>query len=301
MRVMDMNFTQLKYFHTVCTFRSVSAAADYLHVSQPTISAAIKELENEFGLSLLLRHHKGVTPTPEGETLCKLGADILERAAYTEQIMKDLGSGRKTLKLGVPPMIGTMVLGDIYNDFRIKNPDVSIEISEGGYEDLMHKLNDDYLDLVFLPHDDLFTHDLSAVSLTKLEIVCCVHKDNPIARHKTIRPASLQNTPVVLFENSFFQTTKIKKWFHDGGVSPDILLQTEQLSTVYNMVSNNLAVGFMFRHVMDAYPDIVTVPLKSPIHIQVSLVRKKSAHSFSGMERFIRYMKSSRLVSGDTE
>ena len=64
-----MNINQLKYFDAVCTFQSVSLAAEYLHISQPSLSSAIKELENEFGILLFKRHHRGMVLTPEGETL----------------------------------------------------------------------------------------------------------------------------------------------------------------------------------------------------------------------------------------
>ena len=137
-----MNLTQLKYFQAVCSFRSVSAAAEYLHISQPTLSASVKELENEFGVSLFLRHHKGVTLTVEGEVLYALSRDILDRATYVENKMKELGSGRKTLKLGMPPMIGSMLLSNIYHDFLPQNPDISIEIFEGGYSELTQKLEE---------------------------------------------------------------------------------------------------------------------------------------------------------------
>lgn len=286
-----MNLTQLKYFQAVCSFRSVSAAAEYLHISQPTLSASIKELENEFGVSLFLRHHKGVTLTAEGDVLYSLSRDILDRTTYAENKMKELGSGRKTLKLGMPPMIGSIMLSNIYQNFLPQNPDISIDIFEGGYSELMQKLDEGYLDVSVLPHDDTFSGELSAILLSESEIVCCVHKDNPIASYTSVQPEFLKDAPIVLFENSFFQTTKIKKWFQDGDISPNILLQTEQLSTVFNMVSNNLAVGFMLPHVMDIYPDIVTVPLGAPIQLHISLVYQKNAQRSDGMERFMRYMK----------
>ncbi len=290
-----MNLTQLKYFQAVCSFRSVSAAAEYLHISQPTLSASVKELENEFGVSLFLRHHKGVTLTVEGEVLYALSRDILDRATYVENKMKELGSGRKTLKLGMPPMIGSMLLSNIYHDFLPQNPDISIEIFEGGYSELTQKLDEGYLDVAVVPHDDTLPSNLSAILLSTSEIVCCVHKDNPIANYPFVRPELLTDAPIVLFENSFFQTAKIKKWFQDGGISPNILLQTEQLSTMFNMVSDNLAVGFMLPHVMDVYPDIVTVPLGTPIQLNISLAYQKNTQRSNGMERFMRYMKEQSL------
>lgn len=294
-----MNLTQLKYFHTVCTFHSISNAAEYLHIAQPSLSAAIKELENEFGVTLFVRHHKGVTLTEEGEILCNMSGDILQRVQNAQSVMEDLGKGRKTLKLGIPPMIGSLVLSDIYTGFLSQNPDISIEISEGGYHDLMQKLSDNYLDIVFLPHDNSFSSDFSAVPLAKREIVCCVHKDNPLAALPHIDAHTLKNTPLVLFENSFFQTTKIKKWFDEQGVRPHILLQTEQLSTATKVISENLAAGFMFKHTVN-HPNMVYVPLHNPLQLTVSLVCKKAVHSSRIMKQFITFMQHCNAFADET-
>lgn len=64
-----MNFNQLKYFNTVAEQGSVSKAAELLHISQPSLSAAIKELEEEFGTTLFNRHYRGVALTREGNAM----------------------------------------------------------------------------------------------------------------------------------------------------------------------------------------------------------------------------------------
>ncbi len=290
-----MNLTQLKYFQTVCDFNSITKAAEYLHISQPSISSAIKELENEFGLMLFERHHKGVFLTVEGETLQKLAKDILTSVTQAENIMQELGERRKILKLGIPPMISSVFLPQIYNDFLVKNEDISLEIFEGGYSDLLQKLNDDYLDIVFLPNDNRLSKDLADVFITKLELACCVHKDNAIAKLPSVNPNSLKNIPIVLFENSFFQTAKIRNWFESEKTEPKILLQTKQLSTVIKIISENLAVGFMFKQIIDSNPDIVPIPLENQIDINVSLVYKKNTPSFQTMKKFIDYMKNNQV------
>ena len=81
-----MNLTKLKYFHAICTFHSFSEAAEYLHISQPSLSNAIKELENEYGVSLFSRHYRGVSLTSEGQVLYNLSKDVLNRTEQAENI-----------------------------------------------------------------------------------------------------------------------------------------------------------------------------------------------------------------------
>ena len=94
----------------------------------------------------------------------------------------------------------------------------------------------------------------------------------------------------MLFENSFFQTDEIKKWFAAEKISPNILLQTNQLSTMMSVISSGAAAGFAFRDLLGAYPHLVAVPMQEPMRIDVSLVRKKESHPFGAMRRFEDYI-----------
>lgn len=285
-----MNITQLKYFDAVCTFQSVSEAAVYLHISQPSLSNAIKELENEFGVLLFFRHHKGMTLTAEGKVLYKLSRDILARMNHTETIMKDLGNERKKLRLGVPPMIGSLILPFIYRDFLGENTDIALEIIEGGRRELTQKLSDDYIDMVFLPHDKPLDKEFSSFKASNLEIVCCMAKNNPLSEFESVKPDMLKDIPLVLFENSYFQTEAIKKWFEKENIKPDIILQTSQLSTMLSVISENIAVGFMFRQLADSKAGLVSVQVDAPMFIDVSLMWKKNSYFYNSMGIFKNYV-----------
>ena len=78
-----MNLIQLKYFQTICDFQSMTKAAEYLNISQPSLTLAVKELEKEFGVTLLRRHRRGMAITEEGAKLKKLtdGFDKLDRSS----------------------------------------------------------------------------------------------------------------------------------------------------------------------------------------------------------------------------
>lgn len=292
-----MNLIQLKYFQAICSYHTVSAAAEYLHISQPSLSNAIKELEREFGITLFKRHHRGMQLTPEGETLLKLSEDLLSRSDHIETIMGKLGKKRNFLKLGVPPMLGSLILPKIYSTFLSDNPDIELEITEGGRKDLTKKLSEDFLDMVFLSHNRPIEATFSAQLISRLEIVCCVSKNNPLSNHKTLNASQLAEIPLVLFKNSFFQTEEIKRWFAISNIKPNILLQTEQLSTIQTLISNNIATGFMFRQLIDAESDFVPIPLNTPIHADISLVWKKDAYLFNAMKQLSEHISQTDMFA----
>ena len=208
-----------------------------------------------------------------------------------ENIMKDLGNERNKLRLGVPPMIGSIILPYIYRDFCKLYPNITLEIVEDGRSGLLDKLSENYLDMIFLLHNNSLDAKFKLIKIARLEIVCCASKDSPIAQFKSVTPDILKDTSLVLFENSFFQTEEIKKWFTLKKVNPNIIMQTKQLSTMLTMISNNVAVGFTFRDVANTKEDFVAIPLKEPMYVTASLVWKKDAYSFGCMEKFKKYVK----------
>lgn len=285
-----MNLIQLKYFQTVANFQSMTKAAEFLNITQPSLSLAIKELEKEFGVTLFRRHRHGMGLTEEGMELQKLSDSLLAHAEEVQRHMSDLGEKRKVLRLGVPPMIGSLMLTRIYDEFAVKNPDVMLDISEAGRQELMEMLAENRVDMVFLPHNTPFDSTLSTLTIAPFEIVCAVKKGST-ANLDAVNPKDLAGKPLVLFKDNFFQTNEIKKWFKKGGVEPEILLQTDQLSTLQKIITSGVAVGFMFRELIEGNADIQAISLVDPIPVRVSLVWKANVPVFSAMKKFMNYIK----------
>lgn len=285
-----MNLIQLKYFLAICTHGTVSVAAQHMHVSQPSLSASIKALEDEFGVTLFRRGRHGMTLTSEGEALYNMSRDLISRAEQTERTMNDLGRARKTLRLGVPPMIGSLLLPRIFREFVERNPDVSLEITEGGRRELLSRLSDDFVDMVLLPHTVPLDSTLSSVHAARFELACCVSSVSPLAGKSYVALSELGSSPLILFNDAFFQTEQLKRRFAEAGITPNVFLQTNQLSTVVSMVSNGVGVGFMFEEIVENSSNIVALPLAEPMHADASLAWKKGTRIKDAMRRMKEYI-----------
>ncbi|MBQ6895324.1 MAG: LysR family transcriptional regulator [Clostridia bacterium] len=270
-----MNINHLKYFNAVCEYGKVSTAASVLHISQPSLSGAIKELEQEFGVSLFKRQHSGMILTPEGKVFYELTKDLTFRAEQIKHIMSDMGNERKLIRLGVPPMIGALILPHMFGSFQKEYPEIQLEIVENGREELLSKLSEGYLDMIFMLHNESFDSDFVTHKIADLEIVCYTSKDNPLSLKECITARDLESVPLVMFKDSFFQTKKIKNWFYSAGIKPNIILQTDQLSTVQSLVASDIAVGFMFKKLIKGDSHYSFIPTISPICTQISLVWRK--------------------------
>ncbi len=296
-----MNLNQLKYFYTVCTCGSLSEASEHLHISQPSLSSAIKALESEFGVALFTRSHYGMTLTSEGKTLLDLCRNLLSQAEQLEDIMKDLGSERTRLRLGVPPMLGSLILPSIFKDFCPLHPDITLEIVEDGRTELLYKLSENQLDMVFLLQNNSLGAKFSSINVGQLEIVCCSAKENPISKYTNVTPQILLDTPLVLFENSFFQTEKIKKWFGDRQINPNIIMQTKQLSTMLTLIRQNVAAGFVFSELARSSKEFVSISADPPMYVEVSLVWNKDFYSLGSMKKFKKYVQEKNPLTAAKE
>ena len=227
--------------------------------------------------------------TSEGKTFLELARGILKDVEQAELVMSGLGNKRKNLRLGVPPMIGALVMPRIFKDFCGKNSDIKLEITEAGREELDTLLLSGDLDIIFTPHSGPLDNKLLSKNISKLEGVCCVSPNNVLSLKKSISFAELEDVPIVLFKNSFFQTEQIKQRFLLSGVNPNIMLQTDQLSTIQSLVENNLCAGFMFRNLIKGNSAICALSLNDEFEIDVSLAWRKNYPVTDSMKRFIDF------------
>jgi DNA-binding transcriptional LysR family regulator len=96
---------------------------------------------------------------------------------------------------------------------------------------------------------------------------------------------------LVLFKDSFFQTERILERFQQSGYSPNILLNTAQVTTMQNMAASGLAVGFIFKFLLESTSSLVGIPLDPPMLTQISLVWKQGEYLSSNMNHLIQFVK----------
>jgi DNA-binding transcriptional LysR family regulator len=285
----------MKYFAAVCEAGTVSAAAELLHISQPSLSAAIKELEAEFGTALFKRTHKGMLPTEEGALFLSLCRDVVARAESAEKRMKSLGCNKTALSLGVPPMIGSLILPALYRDFVRQNADVDLDIFECGREEMLKKIREGALDMAFIPFDTFSDPGLCLLELGELSIVCAAAAADPLCQKSVLTPADLDQAPLVTFKEGFFQTQRIRAWFLKGGAEPRILTATDQLSTMLRMIESGTAVGCLFDALIEKESAVKAIPLAPAIPVQVGLAYKKDKYISDGMRRFKDFTEKTAL------
>ena len=282
-----MKLQQLRYFQTACRLQSITGAAEALHVSQPSISMAIRELEQEFGVKLTSRRYQGFTLTEEGRQFLSMADGLLDHADQVAARMRDIGRRHYPIRLGVPPMIGAVLLPRLYGSFLPQNPQITVTTEEGGAKSLLRNLLEKTLDLAFVAHSEPLPETFSAVPVVSTETVWCVARNHPLSCRRTVTAGELRDEPLVLFQRDFFQYEIVMHRFQEAGVAPRIIHATGQLSTVHRLVRSGVASGFLLKNTLEELPDLVGISLDPPIPAQISLVWERGRHLSNDMRRMV--------------
>lgn len=284
-----LTLTQMLYFREVCERHGVTAAAEAAHVSQPTVSNAIRELEREFQVSLFTRYNKQLLPTEEGTFFYTRVCGILDAAAELECAMRDFGGHARRLRIGVPPMVGTFLFPDMLAGFRAFRPEAQVEIQEYGSVKTLELLEDGALDLAVVAVDDAGAARFFSLPLLDSQMVFCVSRRHPLAERERLSLPELAGEPLVLMKNDTYHARMVLRGFQDAGLSPHVLLRTEQLYTIQQYILRGEAGGFLLREVADMNPEIVGIPLSPLLPIHIRLLWNQSRQIPNSVAQFLRF------------
>ncbi len=290
-----MKLLQLQYFCTACKYNNITRAAEELRISQPSISNAIKELENEFSVTLFHRLKKGFSLTREGEVLLHYAEQLLNDAEHISLIMSDMARERNVIRLGTPPMTGISLFPRIYRGFRELYPEVNISTHEFGSNCLLKSLRDGSLDLAIIPTNVIDHENFNSIDLDEVETVFCVPRGHRLAKEKSVALRDLGNEPLILFDKGFIQYDVINAAFSALNIRPNIVHLSSQLYMIKEFISSGFACGFMFRDIAESISDIVSIPLSEPIRSKVILIWSKDRHMSSDMLKFISYARNAEF------
>ena len=217
-----MDFRHLRAFIAVAEEASVTRAAERLHISQPPLSRHIRQLEEELGVTLFIRHHQGVTITDAGRQLLEK-ARSLDAAAtdFIETAGQSKRADSNRIRIGIG-----WGLWDEVNRIRVECarqfPAMTIEASDAFCaEDYNEQLRNRSLDFVFArPAFD--TSCLEAVTLFRERLVAVVGGDSPLAARKTVRLQGLASEPLLLWDRHMMPVLfdKVLDLYAKAGIAP---------------------------------------------------------------------------------
>ena len=251
-----MTLTEFRYIVALARERHFGRAADKCNVSQPTLSVAVKKLEDELGVALFERGTGEVRCTPIGEQIVRQAERALAEAARVGEIAaagKDPLNG--PLRLGVIYTIGPWLLPALVPRVKARAPQMPLYIAEGYTETLLERLKSAELDVLVLalPVDE---PGLVAQPVYEEAFRTLVPAGHPWARLKSLRPEQLLDEPLLMLgAGNCFRDQVLDLCARAGeGESPQVL-EGSSLETIRHMVSSGVGVTVMPSSSVDGIAD----------------------------------------------
>lgn len=265
-----LKLSQLQYFRAVSEYQSFTKASEYLHITQPSLSKAIRELEDEVGFALLLRTKNGVVLTENGQIYLKQVLCVLREVDKLSQI----GGLEHSLRIGIPPTFGYCFIPKITRTLAQKHTHLRVIWKEGGTSSLQRWLYAGDLDAAILPGNLISLERLKYVPFRDVQEVLCVSENHPLAKEKAIIANMLENEKFVLFSEEYNQNVPFGQLFGQCGFYPRHVTYTSQLSTALELIEKNMAVSILIDQISNQENQkyrICTVPLEPPFHMELIL------------------------------
>ncbi|WP_101877664.1 LysR family transcriptional regulator [Lachnoclostridium edouardi] len=194
-----MELRVLQYFLAVAREQSVSGAAEYLHLSQPTLSRQLKDLEEEFGKQLFIRENRKITLTEEGMILRKRAEEIMDLVQKTEQ---EITSNDEIvvgdIHIGAGETDAIRILAKAARQLLKKHPGIRIHIASGDSVNVTEELDKGLIDfgILFDPKDLSKYNHLKIPKKDTWGVLML--KDAPLAQKEAVRPEDLWDKPLIL-------------------------------------------------------------------------------------------------------
>ena len=233
-----MELQQIKYFLAVVDFGTFMAAAERVHVSQPTLSAGIRKLEQSVDAQLFNRGSRLATLTSAGELFLE---DV--RPAYNQLLSakSKLSIEQEKINLGILNTIPMDNISEIIRLYRVTNPHILIEVVVANDEDLFKMLKTKEVDIGFTDNPRE-SSQFRPLFNEKLMIVA--PKQHPFSKIKSVELKQLH-------ESSFIERTKCESWevvhreFQKQSINPKVVCQAESDDSVLSLVTAGLGVSIM--------------------------------------------------------
>lgn len=286
-----MELRQLEYFLTVSKLGNFTRAADHLYVTQPTITNAIHNLEEELGIKLFDRKRK-VELTADGQFFLARVEEIMElvnQSLLEVNELKNLNKG--VIKLGIPPMIGAYLFPGIYTNFKKAYPQVELQVVEEGSRDMYCLLKNGELDLgiIILPDQ---CDSLHTIPITTEQIVLCAAHYHRLSQAKTVDFNELQDEQFILLKDDSFTRQAVINECRKADFEPHVIFSSNQYKTIEGLVANGVGISFLMSQVAKNSTNFTTVPLTHPMNITIGLAWPKKKAISRATEAFISFVKS---------
>ncbi len=283
-----MELRVLEYFLAVAREQSISAAADFLHLTQPTLSRQLKDLEEEFGKQLFIRGNRKITLTEDGVYFRKKAEEIVTLAQRTEAEMKNTDQslvGDIYIGAGETDAVGNLV--SVAHELQKQYTGIHFHITSGDTADLTDRLDKGLFDFCLL---------LGEIDQSKYEYLSLpyrdtwgvlMRKDSTLAGKKAIEARDLWDKPLIL-SRQMLHVPQFMGWFEKSASELHITATYNLAFNASIMAREHMGYVLTLDKLINTEgTDLCFRPLSPKQTVGMALVWKKYQPQSKAAEKFI--------------
>lgn len=288
-----MELKELEHFIAVVDYDGFSKAASHIYVSQPTLSKSIKKLETTLDVILFERSTRKLVLTDAGELVYNKALKIMSAKEELKASLDDLlhvPSGE--IKIGIPPLIGTLFFPIIAKKFDQLHPQISLQLVEHGAKRIEYLIEEGKVDvgMVVLPVNE---RKFSISPFIHEEFMLFVHPDHSLANRERVSIHELKEEPFILFNKEFsLHDLIINECELKGGFTPHVAYKSSQWDVIAELVSAELGITLLPKSIYSKMnpANIKTVSLATPPMWELGIMTKKDRYLSYAVRSLLQFL-----------
>lgn len=287
-----MELKQLEFFLTISRTKSFTRAAEQLFVSQPSITAGIKKLEEELGILLFDRSKKQITLTCEGEIFYRHIAIVMQDIAKATEKMtaiKDLSDG--ILNIGLSPLITLTAVSYLLAKFHNIHPALTFKFIEHSMQDLENLLEQEKIDMAFVFGANM-SNNIEYTPLSSEILSVYLPLFHPFCKKSSLSPQELKNEVFILPTHDCGLRCLINKLFQEIQQEPHVSFETNYPQLIQNLITVGSGITILPTGLLDK-SILKEIPLDHTDAILLYIAKKKDRMLSYPAQKLYDFLKNS--------
>ncbi|MEH7440036.1 LysR family transcriptional regulator [Neobacillus drentensis] len=288
----SLELRQLRLFIEVAKHKSITKAAENMHISQPALSKTLRALEDELGMTLIIRTNKTSDLTDAGKVVLEyaLRMTVLVDEMKTTLIdMTNLSRGQ--INIGLPPFIGSLFFPRVMAKFHHAFPNIELNITEYGGARVVKSVEEGEFELgvAVLPIDE---QQFSVYPIVEEEMRLVVYKDHHLSDRVEVELKELRDEEFIFYHEEFALNQIMRNHFIAAGFEPKILFKSSQWDLMTEMVAANLGITILPQSICNRAfnSDLKVIKLQDNIMWKLAVITKKDRYISNAGRTFIDFI-----------
>jgi LysR family cys regulon transcriptional activator len=253
-----LNLNQLRYLREVArNGLKVSEAAETLFTSQPGISKQIRLLEEELGVTILVRNGKRITGLTEpGRLIVDITERILQETENLRAVGREFNSGeRGTLVIATTHTQARYALPPVVSRFTQRHPQVRLTLREGSPDQIAQLLRDGEADIGIITESDVAFSDLVTLPCAQWTRCVITPLKHPLLGAGPLTLQKIAAYPLITYDFAFTPDSPIKRAFDAAGIQPNVVLTAIAADVIKAYVEQGMGIGILAKMAFDPARD----------------------------------------------